>query len=86
MRQDFLNRNDGQLSLLCLNINGLPRKMENFELFQETLRFKFDILGFTETHLNEVSQKLATLGGYNFVANSRKNKKWAGLPSTLGAT
>ena len=79
MRQDFSKKNGELLSLLCLNINGLPRKLEDFELLQETLRSKFDILGFTETHFNEVSEKLANLGGYNLVSNCRKNKRWGGV-------
>ena len=67
MRQEFISKNSGQLSLLCLNINGLSRKLEDFELLQGTLSSKFDILGFTETHFNEVSEKLANLGGYNLL-------------------
>ena len=43
MRQDFIKKNGGQLSLLCLNINGLSKKLEDFELLQETLKSKFDI-------------------------------------------
>ena len=54
MRQDFLSKNGGQLSLLCLNINGLSRKLEDFEQLQGTLKHNFDIVGLTETHLNEV--------------------------------
>jgi exonuclease III len=42
----------------------------------ETLKFDFDIIGITETHLNGVSEKLATLKDYNFVTNSRKCKNW----------
>ena len=69
MNQDFIKRNGGQLSMLCLNINGLPKKSDEFEILQETLGYNFDILGFTETHLNGVSGKLATLGDYKWVAN-----------------
>ena len=79
MAKNFCGKSDGQLSMLCLNINGLPSKVEDYELLQETLNYKFDILGFTETHLDEVSQKLATLGDYKWAANSRKVKKWGGV-------
>ena len=52
MNEDFTKKHGGLLSMLCLNVNGLPRKMDEFELLQETLGHNFDILGFTETHLN----------------------------------
>jgi exonuclease III len=84
MAQDFIVRNGRQLSLLCFNINGLPKKRDEFDIFQETLKFKFDILGFTETHLNEVSEKLATLEDYNWAANSRKIKRGGGVAVYLG--
>ena len=79
MRQGFMEKHNGQLSMICLNINGLPKKRDDFELLQETLSHNFDILGFTETHLNGVSKKLATIGDYKWVANSRNTKKWGGV-------
>ena len=84
MNEGFIARNGGQLSMICHNVNGLPKKRDDFELLQETLRHKFDILGFTETHLNEVSAKVTTLGDYRWVANSRKLKKGGGVAVYLG--
>ena len=78
-RQDFLNKNSVRLSLLCLNINGLPKKRDEFSSFLETLKFKFDVVGLTETHLNKVSEKYATLEDYSLISNSRKNKCWGGV-------
>ena len=75
-KEQFCKNYNKQLSLLCFNINGLPKKKDELEIFLETLEFDFDILGITETHLNGVSEKLATLKDYNFVTNSRKCKKW----------
>ena len=79
LSQKFKCENKGQLSMLCLNVNGLPDKAEEIELMQETLKYKFDILGFTETHLNAVSEKFATLGDYKWAANSRTISKWGGV-------
>ena len=31
--QDFRRKNNGQLSMLCLNVNGLPSKVEEIELW-----------------------------------------------------
>ena len=50
MNNFFRIRNGGQLSVLCHNINGLPKKRDEVELLLETLDHNFDILGFTETH------------------------------------
>ena len=44
MSEGFLGKNGTELSLLCLNINGLPNKKDEFELLQETLNLKFDII------------------------------------------
>ena len=84
LSQSFRCKNNGQLSMLCLNVNGLPDKTEEIELMQEALKYKFDILGFTETHLNAVSEKLATLGDYKWAANSRKVRRWGGVAIILG--
>ena len=54
-------------------------KRDEFEILLETLGHNFDILGFTETHLNGVSKKLTPLGDYNWLAKSRKNKNWGGV-------
>ena len=74
MLRTFLSQNGGLLSMLSLNINGLSKKKDDLEIFMGTLNYRFDILGFTETHLNGVSEKLATLGDYKSVSNSRKVK------------
>ena len=69
----------GQLSMLALNVNGLSKKSDDLELLMETLDYKFDLLGVTETHLNGVSEKLATLGDYRSGMNSRKLRNWGGV-------
>ena len=69
-----------KLSLLCHNINGMPKKIDQFEVFLKTLDFTFDVIGITETHFNEASCKLATLKGYTSVANSRRvTDNWGGV-------
>ena len=78
-KQQFLSKNSVRLSLLCLNVNGLPKKRDELSAFMETLKFKFDVIGLTETHLNEVSEKYATLEDYTLVSNSRKKKSWGGV-------
>ena len=65
--------------MLNLNVNGLSKKQDDILTFMETLNFKFDILGFTETHLNAVSEKYATLGDYRSVVVSRRNNNWGGV-------
>ena len=79
MSRSFLTKTGKQLSMLGLNVNGLSSKKDDVETLMETLNFKFDILGFTETHLNGVSEKLATIGDYGSVTNSRKTRKWGGV-------
>ena len=37
MRQGFMEKHGGQLTMICHNINGLPKKRDDFELLQETL-------------------------------------------------
>ena len=78
-KKDFFKNNSVRLSLLSLNINGLPKKKDELSTLMETLDCKFDIIGLTETHLNEVSAKHATLEDYILVSNSRKKKSWGGV-------
>ena len=85
-RQEFLKNNSVRLSLLSLNINGLPKKRDELCTLMETFNCKFDIIGLTETHLNEVSAKHVTLEDYTLVSNSRAKQSWGGLPSIFGLT
>ena len=78
-RQQFFKENKVGLSLMCLNINGLPKKRDKLISFMETLNYRFDIIGLTETHMNGVSANYATLEDYNLVSNSRKKKGWGGV-------
>jgi hypothetical protein len=60
------------LSLLCHNVRSLPKHKDEFEAYLGTLKYDFDIIGFTETFLNEVSANYATLKDYSSVKNCRK--------------
>ena len=71
LKEKFSTRCVGQFSLLSFNINSLPRKIDQFESLLGALCFKLDIIGITETHLNDVSAKFATLEGYDSVKNCR---------------
>ena len=70
-KREFLKNNSVRLSLLSLNINGLPMKKDKLCSLMETFDCRFDIIGLTETHLNEVSAKHVTLEDYTLVSNSR---------------
>ena len=51
----------------------------------ETFNCKFDVIGLTETHLNEVSAKHVTLEDYTLVSNSRSKRNWGGVAIYLRA-
>ena len=78
-KQEFFKNNSVGLSLLALNINGLPKKREELCTLMETFNCKFDVIGLTETHLNEVSAKHVTLEDYTLVSNSRSKRGWGGV-------
>ena len=45
----------------------------------ERLKFKFDIIAVSETHLNATSEKFANINGYKSLFNSRELKGWGGV-------
>ena len=71
LKQDFCRQFKTHFSLLSLNINGLSKKIDDLEIFLDTLQFKFDVIGITETHLNSLTEKYTKLKNYKSFYNSR---------------
>ena len=67
------------LSFLSININGLLNKLEDLQSLLVPIKFKFDIIAISETHLNITSEKFANMNGYKSLFNSRKLNGWGGV-------
>lgn len=66
-------------SLVHLNIRSIQKNLNNFDLYLHNLDIKFDIIGLTETWLNENNADRYRLSGYNVEHNTRKGKKGGGV-------
>ena len=51
-KEKYCKNKSKHLSLLCYNINGMPKKIDQFEVFLKTLDFTFDVI------VNRVSDSL----------------------------
>ena len=71
------NKND--FSLIHLNIRSIPKNMDQFLMFLETVNCEFSIIGFTETWLKEENVDCYGISGYNCEHNYRKDKIGGGV-------
>ena len=60
------------LKLFHQNVNGLRSKLSHIDLMIKETRSRIDILGITETHLNdEIVDEELNIDGYTFIRNDR---------------
>ena len=73
-----INKND--LSIVQLNIRGLASKQhELLKFFNHCNKCKLDIVILSETWLSPTATKKINVAGYEYVGESRKNKKGGGV-------
>ena len=72
---DIMNNSDNCLSMMNVNINSIPKNLNNFLSSSiDVLNFKFDILTFCETKINDDIDELYTINGYQkFTNNNSRN-------------
>ena len=76
-----LNKNNMNLVVLQLNIHSLLAHQQDLKRILMNLREKntnVDIILLCETFLNECTEKLVNIPGYEFLSNNRKQSKGGG--------
>ena len=75
-----LEEKNDTFSVMHLNIRSLNCNFDNFRFLTDTSSHtKFSVIGLTETWLTHESACLYSLPGYDFVENSRINRKGGGV-------
>ena len=64
-------------SLLHLNIRSISNKFDSFKNLIDTLNIPFQIIGLTETWLNDNNMDCFTLNDYEYFGSNRQKKKAA---------
>ena len=67
------------MSIFHMNVKSLPKHYDEVELYLNSLKFKFSIIGFTETWLDECKHDLYGMDNYTSVNEFRRNKKGGGV-------
>lgn len=67
------------LSLIHINIRSIPKHFDEWEYYLETLQFKFNIIGISETWLREENVESYNMKGYQHVYQYRSNRKGGGV-------
>ena len=57
-----------------MNVRSLPKHIDEIDLYLKSLQFKFSIIGFTETRLNESNEELYTMNSYLSINEYRKSR------------
>ena len=65
--KQFVTKANNNLSFLNINIRSLNKNLDKLELLLDELKFDPDIIGVTETWINETRPLLFSLDNYNFV-------------------
>ena len=58
-------------SIMHLNIRSIPRHLNEFTLFLETIKFSFSVIGISETWFNESTVDVYNIDGYQSVHKYR---------------
>src|SRR6056300_434339 len=66
-------------SLFHVNIRSIPANLDKLEQYLNTLKFKFPIIGISETWLTDINHTLYNIDGYIFCDQYRKHKKGGGV-------
>jgi hypothetical protein len=80
--KDFRTQNETKniakkFSLLHLNIRSISNKFDYFKNLIDTLDISFEIIGLTETWLNDNNMDCFTLNDYEYFGSNRQKKKEA---------
>ena len=67
------------LSLFHMNIRSLPKHFDELDMYLESLKFMFSIIGLTETWLDESKEELYSLKNYQSINEYRKGKTGGGV-------
>jgi hypothetical protein len=68
-----------KFSLIHLNIKSISNKFDSLKNLIDTMNIPFQIIGLTETWLNENNQEYFALKNYDHFGSSRPNKKGGGV-------
>ena len=76
---NFLAKETLSLSLCHTNIRSCKANLTSFESYLETLEFSFQIIGLSETWVQDYSESLYGIKDYYTVEGYRKDKKGGGV-------
>ena len=68
-----------RFSLLHLNIRSISNKFDSFNNLIDTLNIPFQVIGLTETWLNDNNMDCYTLNEHKFFGSNRPNKRGGGV-------
>ena len=68
-----------KLSLFHQNIKSLPKHIDDFELYINSLDIKFSFIGLGETWLDKDKQEFCDLHGYHCINRYRENRRGGGV-------
>ena len=71
--------NTNSLSLIHLNTRSIVNKFDSFKQLMNSFNLSFQVIGLTETWLNDTNDDLFKLENYNFVNVNRCNKNGGGV-------
>ena len=77
-RVEELGTSNQVFSLIHLNIRSVPKNLSNFDSYYQSLNFKFSVIGFTETWLNESNCDVYSIDNYQHFSLIRENKRGGG--------
>ena len=66
-------------SIMHLNIRSIPRHLNEFTLFLETIKFSFSVIGISETWFNESTVDVYNIDGYQSVHKYRQDRVGGGV-------
>jgi hypothetical protein len=67
------------LSIIHFNARSLPKNMNQWSVYLNSLKFKFNIIGVSETWLNNDNAHLYTFDGYIHYNLTRENRRGGGV-------
>ena len=76
---DELGITDDCFSLFHLNVRSVAKNLTALQNYLECLRFKFMIIGVTETWLNNANVDVYSIDGYQHISACRENRRGGGL-------
>ena len=70
---------NNSLSLFHMNIRSLPKYFDELEIYLESLKYQFSIIGITETRLNASNEESYSLKKYSSINEYRRGRKGGGV-------